>query len=189
MRTNIPACAFAASSTDGTEYGNYLGPLGPLLVVASFVWILIDRPLSGPNRIGVSLAVTSFIVFVLMLGEFGTYAPYVLLRRLPLLSQFRLPSRYTLVFTLFAVAMVGWVFGVLTSRTPGQHRGSGSFVPRLILILGACCLAYWSRQHFGGAFPLSPLTSSFRLPRPARPASDQSGGGWVRLETRRCSER
>jgi hypothetical protein len=143
------------------EYGNYLGPLGALLIVASFVWILIDRPFGGPNRIGVSLAVTSFILFMLMLGEFGTYAPYVLLRRLPLLSQFRLPSRYTLVLTLFAVAMAGWVFSVMTRERSSTPR-LRSFVA-VILILGACGLGYSNRQHFGGAFPLSPLTSSFRL--------------------------
>ena len=91
------------------EYGNYLGPLGPLLIVASWVWILIDRPLSAANRIGMSLAVTSAVLFVLMLGEFAPYAPYTLLRQLPPFSFFRLPSRYTLVLTLFAVAMAGWV--------------------------------------------------------------------------------
>jgi hypothetical protein len=160
------------------EYGNYLGPLGPLLIVASFVWILIVRPRGDPNRIGVSLAITSVILFAVMLGEVGTYAPYALLRRLPLFSQFRLPSRYTLVFTLFAVAMVGDVFGVVTPERSGAPRLRG-FVS-VILILAACCLAYWSRQHFAGAFPLSPLTSSFRLlARPGAPTINLEADGFT----------
>jgi hypothetical protein len=153
------------------EYANYLGPLGALLVVASFAWIVIDRPAHRSNAIGISLAVTSLILFALMLGEFGSYAPYVLLRRLPLMSQFRLPSRYTLVLTLFGVAMVAWVFaGVAPDRSPDPRlRRFGG----VILVLGACCLAYWNRVHFAGSFTLPPLTSSFRLlARPGAPAID-----------------
>jgi hypothetical protein len=160
------------------EYANYLGPLGPLLIAASFVWILIDRPARRSNAIGVSLAVTSLVLFVLMLGEFASYAPYVLLRRLPLLSQFRLPSRYTLVLTLFGVAMAAWVFGgVMPDRSPDRRlRRFGA----VILVLGTCYLAYWNRVHFAGSFTLPPLTSSFRLlARPVAPAIDAQTDAFV----------
>jgi hypothetical protein len=113
-----------------------------------------------------------------MLGEFATYAPYVLLRSLPLLSQFRLPSRYTVVFTLFAVAMVAWLFSVMASELSGAPR-LRTFVS-VILILGACDHAYWTRQHFGGAFPLPPLTASFRfLARPGPPTIDPEADGFA----------
>ena len=153
------------------EYANYLGPLGPLLIAASFVWILIDRPSRRSNAIGVALAVATLILFVLMLGEFATYAPYVLLRRLPLMSQFRLPSRYTLTVTLFGVAMAARAMGGLTPERSTDHRLRRFGV--VVLVLGTCDLAYWNRVHFAGSFTLPPLTASFHLlAGPAAPAID-----------------
>jgi hypothetical protein len=166
-----PRLRFSGQLYGWHEYANYLGPLGPLLIAASFVWILIDRPARRSNAIGVALAATTLILFVLMLGEFASYAPYVLLRRLPLMSQFRLPSRYTLVVTLFGVAMAAWVMGGLTpgDATDRRLRRFGG----ILLVLGAADLAYWNRVHFAGSFTLPPLASSFRLlARPDAPAID-----------------
>ena len=159
------------------EYGNYLGPLGVLIIAAAFAWIVIDRPLHASNRFGVSLALTTAVLFAMMLGDVGPYAPYVLLRRLPVFSQFRLPSRYTLVFTLFAVAMVAWTFGVVAverSDTGKVRRFIG-----IVLIVAVGVLAYWSRRHFVGSFPLAPLNTPFRLlARPGPPAVDPETDGF-----------
>jgi hypothetical protein len=166
-----PRLRFPGQLYGWQEYANYLGPLGALLIACSFLWILIDRPMLRAHAVGVALAVTSLVLFVLMLGEFASYAPYVLLRRLPLMSQFRLPSRYTLMLTLFGVAMVAWVFSAMA-----PERSSDSKLRRfggLVLVLAACDLAYWNRVHFAGSFTLPPLTSSFRwLARPGAPAID-----------------
>jgi hypothetical protein len=172
-----PRMRFGGQLYGWHEYGNYLGPLGALMIAAGFVWILKDRPLHAHNRLGLSLALTAFVLFVLMLGDFGWYSPYVLLRRLPLMSQFRLPSRYTLVFTLYALAMVAWAFSAVT-RERSDEAGLRRFVA-IILILEACGLAYWNRQHYGGAFPLAPLESSLRLlARPGPPEMDPETDGF-----------
>ena len=95
-----------------------------------------------------------------MLGEFAPNSPYMLLRRLPLMSQFRLPSRYTLVLTLFGVAMVAWVFRTMTPGLATDHRLRR--FGGVVLVLGTCAIAYTNRVHFAGSFPLRPLSSSFR---------------------------
>jgi hypothetical protein len=173
-----PRLRFPGQLYGWQEYANYLGPLGPLVIVASFAWILIDRPLRRSDAIGISLAITALVLFVLMLGEFGTYAPYNLLRRLPLMSQFRLPSRYTLVLTLFGVALVASAFaGVAADRPPNRrlHRFAG-----VVLILAACDLAYWNRIHFAGSFTLPPLATSFALlAHPSAPAIDAQTDAFV----------
>ena len=66
-------------------------------MVASFAWIVVRQPLKRENWLHVSFALTAVFLLSLMVGEFGSLAPYVLLHRLPLVSQFRLPSRYTLI--------------------------------------------------------------------------------------------
>ena len=159
------------------EYGNYLGPLGLLIIAAAFAWIAIDRPLQASNRLGVSLALTTAVLFALMLGDGGPYAPYVLLHRLPVFSQFRLPSRYTLVFTWFAVAMVAWAFGAIAVERSDTAR-MRRFVA-IVLIVAVGGLAYWSRRHIVGSFPLAPLNTPFRLlARPGPPAVDSETDGF-----------
>jgi hypothetical protein len=153
------------------EYANYLGALGSLLIAASVVWILIDRRARRANATGVALAITSLILFALMLGEFGGYAPYILLHRLPLMSQFRLPSRFTLVLTLFGVATAAAALRGLALDRAGDRRLSR--FAGVVLVLATFDVAYWNRVHFAGSFTLAPLRSSFRLlSRPAAPAID-----------------
>jgi hypothetical protein len=160
------------------EYGNYLGPIGPLLIVASFFWILADRPARRGNAIGVALAATSHVLFVLMLGEFAPYSPYMLLRRLPLMPQFRLPSRYALVLTLFGVAMVAWVLGSMAIER-GLDRRLRRFAG-VFLVAGACAVAYGNRVHFAGTFPLRPLSATFHfLARPGAPTIDAQTDAFV----------
>jgi hypothetical protein len=173
-----PRLRFPGQLYGWQEYANYLGPLGPLLIVASLVWMLIDRRSRRGDAIGASLAITSLILFMLMLGEFASYAPYNLLRRLPLMSQFRLPSRYTLVLTLFGVAMAASALSSVATDRPLDRR-LRRFVG-VVLVLAACDLAYWNRVHFAGSFTLPPLSSSFRfLARPPAPAIDAQTDAFV----------
>ena len=158
------------------EYGNYLGFLGAPLIGAAFVWIVAQRPKARAHWLGLSLAVTAAVLFGLMLGESGRFAPYELLSKLPLLSQFRLPSRYTLAFVLFATALVAWVMreaAVDASVDPRLRRLAG-----IVLLLATASLAYQNRIHFAGAFPLAPLDGAFAWQsRPAAPAIDAQTEG------------
>jgi hypothetical protein len=158
------------------EYGNYLGFLGAPLIGAAFLWMLAQRPKARAHWLGLSLAVTAALLFGLMLGESGRFAPYELLSRLPMLEQFRLPSRYTLLFVLFATCLTAWVMCEAVGEdtlNPRMRRLAG-----MVLLLGAASLAYQNRVHFGGAFPLAPLAGQFSLlSRPPAPAIDDHTQG------------
>jgi hypothetical protein len=155
------------------EYGNYIGPLGALLIVGSVIWIAIRRGWRA-NWLGASLAVTVLLSLSLTLGEFGPYAPYELLHRLPIASQFRLPSRFTLICVFYATAMIAFVW-----RAVGADlRGDARRFTGIVLVVSSCALAYWNHIQFEGVFPLRPLDSSFRfLNRPAAPVVDEVSDG------------
>jgi hypothetical protein len=71
------------------------------------------------------------------------------------------PSRYTLVFLAFATAMVAWVV-----RGPGGAVPIGVALRRftgIVLVLGACFLAYRNRVPFEVAFTLPPLDGTFHV--------------------------
>ena len=158
------------------EYGNYIGPLGGLLIASGFVWILLQRGWRRELWVSASLALTALLLLSLALGELGPAAPYMLLRRLPIVSQFRLPSRYSLVFVLFATAMVASIWRTIVAERAGD---AGRFVA-IVLILSSFALAYQNRVQFEGVFPLAPLQSSFRfLSRPGEPAVDHVSEGLV----------
>ena len=153
------------------EYGNYIGSLGVLSIASSFIWLAMSGPFSRSKWMGVSLAATAIALFAVMIGDLGPYAPYRLLRRLPLLSEFRLPSRYTLVFLAFAVPMAAWVTGAVVADhdlPPALRRLTAT-----LLILAAMGLGLRTRVQMVGVFPLSPLDSTFRLlSRPGAPSID-----------------
>lgn len=156
------------------EYGNYIGPLGAIVIAATLVWLLLQRRWRDDHALGASFAITALVLFALMLGEVGSLAPYNLLRRLPVLSQFRLPSRYSLVFVLFATAMVASVWRVIITESSAELR---RFVT-IVLVLSAGATAFYNRIQFEGVFPLPPLASSFAfLKRPSAPAVDAVTNG------------
>jgi hypothetical protein len=153
------------------EYANYIGSLGALLVVATFAWIMVRRPWRREHWLRASLALTALALLLLSLGEFGPYAPYGLLRRLPIVSQLRIPSRYSLIFLLFATAMVASVWKTMVVE---RADDAGRFAA-IVLILSSFALAYWNHIQFEGVFSLAPLESSFRwLGRPAEPIVDET---------------
>jgi hypothetical protein len=158
------------------EYGNYLGFLGAPMICAAFVWMVARRPRARAHWLGLSLAVTAALLFGLMLGESGRFAPYELLSTLPMMEQFRLPSRYTLPFVLFAAALTAWVMRDAMGEDAGGPR-----VRRLagtVLLLAAASIAYQNRIHFPGTFPLAPLDGRFSLlSHPAAPAIDTETQG------------
>ena len=59
---------------------------------------------------------------MLSLGEYSAYAPAVLSQQLPLFSNFRIPSRYTIPFLQFAVLTLAWAFQSREHRYPLTGR-------------------------------------------------------------------
>jgi hypothetical protein len=86
------------------EYGNHLGWCGALLVLLA---------VAGARRAWPWLIVAA-LSLSLTIGSFGPWAPYSLLRRLPVFESLRVPSRYTMLL-VFALAMAA-AAGVVAIR-------------------------------------------------------------------------
>jgi hypothetical protein len=156
------------------EYGNYIGPLGALAIAASFIWILLQRGWRREHWLSASLALTALVLLLVALGEFAAFAPYMLLRRLPVVSEFRLPSRYSLLFVLFAAAMVASVWRAI----PAESMSGARRFAAIVLVLASFALAYWNRIQFEGVFSLPPASSSFALlDGPPAPTVDVTAEG------------
>jgi hypothetical protein len=154
------------------EYGNYLGPLGGVAIAAGFIWLLFYRRWRE-NSISASLALTALVLLLLTFGEFAPFAPYVLFRHVPVVSQFRLPSRYSLVFVLFAAAMVGAVWRTIGEPAASDRAKEVRRFAAIMLVVSAAAMAYWNHIQLEGVFPLAPLGSSFRFhAHPPQPEVD-----------------
>jgi hypothetical protein len=153
------------------EYGNYIGVPAALLIAAALLWVFFSTRQSTTRWLGVSLAVAAALFFAFSLGEFSSFAPASLARAVPFLSKYRLPSRFTIGFVLFAATLVGWTLRELSFDTISSRRGR--------IIVAALCLTasgdlIWRNgSHFSGIFDQRPLDSGFRLlSRPPAPITD-----------------
>jgi hypothetical protein len=149
----------AAQRQQWYEYGNYIGPLGAALIAAGLAWAPFRRR-ARDRWLGISLALTTLLLFALSAGEFHPLAPASLVGRLPFFSSFRIASRFTFPFVLFAAMTVAWVArGLWTER-----RFSRSLqVVAAIACLGATVdLVAHSRGQLVGVFDEVPLFSPFQ---------------------------
>jgi hypothetical protein len=142
------------------EYGNYIGGLASLLVVASVFWIL-TRGRARERWLGVSLAVTALVMLAFSAGEFGALAPASLVRYLPFFSSFRVPSRYTVAFVLFAAVTMGWAVRALGAEA--VLTGRVKALVAIVCVVAAFDLVARNRVLFEGVFSRPPLGSSLRL--------------------------
>ncbi|MGH9386800.1 MAG: hypothetical protein ACRD2N_21220 [Vicinamibacterales bacterium] len=143
------------------EYGNYIGPLAALLIALGVVVALLRRTRDGDvwSR---ALALTTLLLFSFSLGEFSPLAPASLVTALPLFSSFRIPSRYTILFVVFATLTVGSV-----ARSLIERRALGRFVARtvtVICVLAALHLIVTNRNFFVRVFRDAPsFDPTFRV--------------------------
>jgi hypothetical protein len=153
------------------EYGNYIGVPAALLIAAALLWVFFSTRPSATRWLGVSLAVAAVLFFAFSLGEFSPFAPASLTRVVPFLSKYRLPSRYTIGFVLFAATLVGWALRDLSFDNLSSRRAR-------FLVAAACLIAsgdlIWRNgAHFSGIFDQRPLKTGFRmLSRPPAPITD-----------------
>jgi hypothetical protein len=150
------------------EYGNYVGMVSAGLLAAGVIVVLARRA----HWFGVSLALTSIVLFALSLGEFSAVAPAVLSQHLPLFSNFRIPSRYTIPFLQFAVLTLAWAFHVRVRRSPlGATRRTALGV---VCIALAAHLLVTNQWHFKQVFTQPPFDTTFRwMAGPREIATDQ----------------
>jgi hypothetical protein len=146
------------------EYGNYIG-IGSaiaLLIGLLYVLVLESLPRRSAKRdggIGLALAVTTVVLFLLSLGEFSRYSPAVLSQYLPLFSSFRIPSRYTMPCLQFAALTLAWAFrsAILRYGFPQWAR-----VAVAVLALGgAAHLIYANQWNLRGVFNQAPFDTTF----------------------------
>lgn len=159
------------------EYGNYIGPAGVLVVAIGLVWAF-GRRRAADRWFGLSLALTTVLLFALSLGEFSRFAPASLSAHLPLFSSFRIPSRYTIPFIQFAVLTAAWASAAWLS---GPRLARSARVVIGIVCLGAAAhLIAMNRFNFGQVFSQPAFDTSFALMGgPARTTVDSEASAYV----------
>jgi hypothetical protein len=152
------------------EYGNYIGSFGAIVTLASIIWIGAARRRLEDSWLGISFAFTALLLLALSAGEFSPLAPASIAAHLPLFSSFRIPSRYTVAFALFAAVTSGFVARSLLAQT----AESGRLFIGLVCAIATFQLVVQNRAQFNGVFAITPLDRSFHfLARPDIPTIDR----------------
>ncbi len=144
------------------EYGNYIGVLAASLIAGAVIWALFARK-ARERWLGASLALTTVVLFALSAGEFAAWAPASIAAHLPLLSSFRIPSRYTIAAVLFGVATLGWVLQALEADGTIGAR-SRAFVA-IVCVLAGLDLFLTNSAQFARVFSIAPVSKGFALLR------------------------
>lgn len=140
------------------EYGNYIG-LGSAAALLIGLIVVFVRRSSQPYWFGVSLAITTLMLFLLSLGEFSGVAPATLSHSLPLFSSFRIPSRYSIPFLQFATLTLAWAFQGWI-RDHGLPRAA-KWTVGVLAIAGAAHLIAVNQWNFKGVFAEPAFDTSF----------------------------
>ena len=90
------------------EYYAYVGPV----VIAALLWSLFR---ARDKKIREGLMFMGFIA-LFMIGKHGPYSPFELQLKLPFFSQLRVPSRYSILITLFLALNFGYALDALRER-------------------------------------------------------------------------
>lgn len=145
------------------EYGNYIGVGAAIALMAGLLFVILRRsPLN--HWFGVSLALTTIVMFLLSLGEFSPYAPAVLSQRLPLFSSFRIPSRYTIPFLQFAALVLAWALAQgsgLFFRRSRSGNNALRLAATVVCLVASAHLMYVNRWNLRGVFSEPPFDTSF----------------------------
>jgi hypothetical protein len=141
------------------EYGNYIGLGSAIAIVAGLVWVFA-RPSRKDRWFGVSLALTTVVLFLLSLGDFGWYSPANIAHQLPLFSSFRIPSRYTIPFLQFAALTLGFAFRSALARY-GFPKGARVAVA-ILALAGSAHLIVVNQWNLKNVFTEPPLDTTFR---------------------------
>ncbi|MDP2318136.1 MAG: hypothetical protein Q8O42_02195 [Acidobacteriota bacterium] len=140
------------------EYGNYIGQIAALLIVASVFWVFGAR--RAPDYwLGLALAIATIVLFVWSLGDFSRFAPSSLASHLPLFSSFRIPSRYNIVFVLCGALTAGWALRSVAADTVSKSAGA---LVGTLAVLAAANLIATNRLLLADVFSVPPLAASFK---------------------------
>jgi hypothetical protein len=140
------------------EYGNYIGLLAALLVVASVLGTIIERR-AADRGLAVPAALTTILLVALSAGEFSSTAPASLAALAPLFGNFRIPSRYTIAAVLFGVATSAWALKAVAAE--GGLTNKVKVLVAMICALATLDLAVRNSRQLSGTFAQAPLEAHF----------------------------
>jgi len=148
------------------EYGNYMGWFGATLAGVSAVWLLIYRRRREAWQ-EAAVAVSLVAVVLMTAGQFAAFAPAELLRHVPLVSSFRIPSRNGLLLPLVGALCIGYVLRAVERELA---RGSTRQLLGILCLVGVCQLGLVNGELLGGVFVLPPLENEARITERMTPA-------------------
>ncbi len=140
------------------EYGNYIGQVAAVLMVASVIWVFGARRVPD-YWLGLAMALSAIVFFVWSLGEFSRFAPASLAQHLPLFSSFRIPSRYNIAFVLCGAVTAGWALRAVAADTLSKAAGR---LVATIAVLAAMSLIATNRLLLADVFSVPALTATFK---------------------------
>jgi hypothetical protein len=148
---------------DWLEYGDYVGTLGAVLMAAGMLWFLRfpGRPDPRFRVFGTPFAITALVFLVLSAGEFNRFAPASLLHHVPFFSSFRIPSRYTVIVSLFG-SLTAAMF-VRAALDKIAWTTITRVVVSLVCAIATLQLLIVNRAHFRDKFSAPPLEAGFRV--------------------------
>jgi hypothetical protein len=148
---------------DWLEYGDYVGTLGAVLIGVGILWFLRfpGRPDPQFRLFGTPFAITALVFLVLSAGEFNRFAPASLLHHVPFFSSFRIPSRYTVIVSLFG-SLTAAMF-VRAALDKIAWTTTTRVVVSVVCVIGTLQLLIVNRAHFQDKFSAPPLDTGFRV--------------------------
>lgn len=126
------------------EYGAYTGML-PLILFALGLIFFFKREYP--------LVLSGLFAFLISLGDYGSFSPWHLLHRLPLLDSLHVPSRYIMMFIFSLAMLAGLSFNMFINKTGGKKSKYFLFA---IMLFIAADLIFVNGRAFTQAFPNSP---------------------------------
>jgi hypothetical protein len=144
------------------EYGNYIGWPAALLIAASLGWLFIKmRP--HEEWLGTACAIAAVMLLLLSLGDVGRFSPATLARSVPVLSRFRISSRYTIAFVLFAVTAAGCALRELPVDV--MRRRAVQWLVAIACIVAAGDVVAQNSRFYEASFRRAPLDRGFEFLR------------------------
>ena len=156
------------------EYGNYINPFSAAMLVTGVLWALwaLWSRRDDDRWLGLGLLTATLLLFSLSLGEFADWSPASLTQRVPGLSNFRIPSRYTIPFVLLATSTLAWS---LSSAGANALRGRRARLIVAVVCLGSSAeLILVNRSLLGMTFSQPSYDTSFQwMSRPSPLTTDE----------------
>jgi len=141
------------------EYGVYIGPLAVGLAALS---VVLAWRTSWP------WLVTAALCFVAAGGNFGWFAPWTLIHRLPVFGSMHCPSRFLMPCIFAATVAAGYALDAIRQKLGGSRTGRRTrFVDSVLGLLVAAALVdsvAVARSSIRGVFPLPPPVIEPRQP-------------------------